>query len=284
MPPSAPLKSKTDEKDIELLDYSSAINQLNVTAKKELEETRNQINTANYQLAMLRDKIIKDSNDLESFKRSEKLKFINEFTKRQNDIIAKQNQINMEVQQQERITADLRTQQTRFEGLRTEQIKLKEDLVKLEGRKIEIEDSAKQVEARRSEVLSTQNQATMALAKSSEESEKTRQDNIRLVSLNDELNKREKKLEEDIKNSKDLKDFVEPKIRAIREEQEALDRAKYENTELISKLQQTILEEKILLQSVMDRKLAVERSESELLSKKEEFSRQQLLSNGIVSK
>lgn len=272
------LKSKPDEKDVELLDYSGAINQLNVMSKKELEETKNQISSANYQLAMVRDKIIKDTNELESWKRAEKLKFTNDVTKRQNDIIAKQNAINMEVQQQERITADLRTQQTRFEGLRNEQIKLKEELVKLEGKKIEIADISKQLEARRSEILSTQNQSAMALAKAEEETEKNKQENIRLVSLNDEINKREKKLEEDIKNYQELKEFVEPKIIAIREEQESLDRTKNETNEKIAQLQQTIQEEKILLQSVMDRKLAVERSESELISQKEEFSRHQLLS------
>lgn len=275
-----PLKSKPDEKDIELLDYSGAINQLNVMAKKDLEETKNQINRANYQLAMLRDKIIKDSNEIESWKRSEKLKFTNELNQRQNDIIARQNEINIHVQQQEKITADLHTQHQRYESLNQDRIKLKEELVKLEGKKIEVADMIKQAEARKSEVIASQNQGAMALAKASEESEKNRQENIRLVSLNDSLTKRENKLLEDIKNYENLKEFVEPKIRAIKDEQESLDRAKLENTERIAQLQQTMQDEKILLQSVIDRKSAVEKAESDLISKKEEFNRQQILVSG----
>lgn len=275
-----PLKSKPDEKDVELLDYSGAINQLNVIAKKDLEETKNQINTANYQLAMVRDKIIKDTNELESWKRSEKLKFTNDITQRQNEIIARQNQINMEVQQQERITADLRTQQTRFETLNQERIKLKEDLVKLEGKKIEIADMFKQAESMQSSIIASQNQGSMALAKASEEEEKNKQENIRLVAMNDQLEKRAKVVLEEEKSVNDLKDFVEPKIRAIKDEQEALDRAKVENSERIAELQQTIQDEKILLQSIMDRKSAVEKAESDLIFKKEEFNRQQLLSQG----
>ncbi len=269
---------KSDEKDVNMFNYNEISGELRDRLKKDLEEIKNQINVANYDLAMLRDKKIKDSNELESWKRAERLKYTNDFNQRQNEIIANQNRINMEVQQQGQITADLRVQQTRFEGLRAEQIKLKEELVKLEGKKIEVADMLKQAEARHSDVLNAQNQGAMALAKAAEETEKNNQENIRLVNMNDQIERRAKQIEEDIKNSKDLKDFVEPKIRAIREEQEALDRAKIENTERIAQLQQTMNDEKILLQSVMDRKAAVEKAESELISKQNEFNRQQLLS------
>jgi chromosome segregation ATPase len=284
MPPQTVLKSKPDEKDIELLDYSGAINQLNVIAKKELEDTRNQINTENYNLAMLRDRIVKQTNEFESWKRAERLKFQNEFSQRQNDIIAKQNRINDEVLQQERITIDLRTQQQRFEFLKDEQNKLKEALVKLEGRKIEVQDMATQVESQRSSVLTMQNQASMVSAKASEELEKTRQENIRLVALNDSLSKREKQLEEDIKNSKELKDFVEPKIRDIKIQQENLDNSINQNTETIARLQQTMQDEKILLQSILDKKAQLEKDTASFLSQKTEFERQRLLDTKPVVK
>lgn len=274
------LKSNPDEKDIELLDYSGAINQLNVVAKRDLEETKNQINTANYELAMVRNKIIKDTNDLESWKRAERLKFTNDVNQRQNDIIAKQNRINNEVQQQERISLDLRTQIAKFETINQDRIRLKEDLVKVEGRKIEVADMLKQAESMKSSVLAAQNQGAMALAQASEEKEKNKQENIRLVTLNDQLEKRARKIEEDEKSLSELREFVEPKLRAIRDEQEALDRSKIESVEKIAQLQQTMQDEKILLQSVIDRKVAVEKAERDLLSKKEEFSRQQLLSEG----
>lgn len=278
MPPSTPLKSKPDEKDIELLDYSGAINQLNVVAKKELEDTKNQTILANTQLAMLKNKIINDTNEFERWKRSENLKHTNELSKIKNDIIAKQNEINLHVQQQERITADLHTQQTKFEGLNSERIKIKEELVKLEGKKIELDDLAKQLESQRSSILSAQNQGAMALAKASEESENNKQENIRLVQLNDQLEKRAKKIEEDEKNLSTLREFVEPKLKAIKDEQESLDRAKIENTETIAKLQQTMQEEKILLQSVLDKKAQLEKDTKDLLSQKEEFLRTKTLS------
>lgn len=278
MPPSTPLKSKPDEKDIELLDYSGAINQLNVVAKKELEDTKNQIILANTQLAMLKNKTITDTNELERWKRSETLKHTNELSKIKNDIIAKQNEINLHVQQQERITADLHTQQTRFEGLNAERIKIKEELVRLERKRIELDDLAKQIESQRSSVLSAQNQGAMALAQASEEAEKNKQENIRLVQVNDQLEKRSKKIEEDEKSLSTLKEFVEPKLRAIKDEQESLDRAKIDNTKTISELQQTMQEEKILLQSVLDKKAQLEKDTRDFLSQKEEFLRKTTLS------
>ncbi len=284
MPPQTVLKSKPDEKDVELLDYSSAINQLNVVAKKDLEETKNQISLANYQLAMLRDKIIKDTNDLESFKRAEKLKFNNENIKFQNEIIVNKNKINSEVLQQERIIADLRTQQTKFEGLAQERIKIKEELMRLEARKLEAEDLFKQAEAMKASVLTSQNQASMGLAKSQEETEKNKQENIRLVALNDTLARVQKKLDEDVKNFNDLKEFVEPKLRAIKDEQAALERAKVENNERIAQLQQTMQDEKILLQSVLDKKAQLEKEMSLFQSQKEEFNRQQILATPTVVK
>ena len=274
-----PLKS--DEKDVSIISYNEISTELRERLKKDLEDIKNQINLANYDLAMLRDRKIKENNDLESWKRAERLRYTNEFTQKQNDIIANQNRINMEVQQQERITGDLRTQQTKFEGLRAEQIKLKEELVKLEGKKIEVADMLKQAEVRLTESLNSQNQGSMALAKAAEEAEKTKQENIRLEALNDSLSKREKKLEEDIKNAQDLKDFVEPKIRDIKIQQEHLDASIMQNTAEIARLQQTMNDEKILLQSIMDRKAAVEKAESELISKKQEFDREQLLSKGV---
>lgn len=277
MPPTQ-LKSKPDEKDIELLDYSGAINQLNVIAKKELEDTKNQLNTLNYEIAMLRNKKIKEEQDLESWKRSERLKYTNDFNARQNDIIANQNRINTEVQQQERITADLRTQQTKFETLNKERLALKEELVKLEGKKIEVSDMLRQAENMKSSVLTAQNQGSMALAKASEEAEKNKQENIRLVQLNDQLEKRASKIDEDNKNLEILREFVEPKLRTIKDEQEALDRAKLENMETIAKLNQTMQDEKILLQSIMDKKAQLDKETSDFLSAKQEFERQQVLS------
>lgn len=277
-----PLKAQPDEKDVALLDYSAAINQLNVVAKKDLEETKNQISLANYQLAMLRDKIIKDNNDLESWKRAEKLKFTNETTKVQNEIIANKNRINNEVLQQERITIDLRTQQTKFEGLNQERIKLKEDLMKLEARKLEADDLFKQAEGMKASVLTSQNQTSIAIAKAAEDTEKTRQENIRLVALNDMLSRVQTKLDEDTKNFNDLREFVEPKLRAIKDEQASLDRAKVENDERIALLQQTMQDEKILLQSVLDKKAQLEKDTSNFISQKEEFSRTQLLSAASV--
>ncbi len=278
MPPSTPLKSKPDEKDIELLDYSGAINQLNVVAKKELEDTKNQIILANTQLAMLKQSILNQTTEFERWKRSETLKHTNELSQIKNDIISKQNSINIHYQQQERITADLQTQHQRFEGLNAERIKLKEELVKFEGKKIELADMAKQIESQRSSVLSSQNQGAMALAKAEEEEEKNKQENIRLVQLNDQLEKRAKKIEENEKNISNLKEFVEPKLRAIKDEQESLDRSKIENTEAIAKLQQTMQDEKILLQSVLDKKAQLEKDTKDLLSQKEEFLRTKTLS------
>lgn len=283
MPPSTPLKTNNNEKDVELFEYNGAINQLITIAKKELEDVKNQINTENYNLAMLRDKRNKDSQELESFKRAEKLKFTNDLTTRQNDIIANQNRINMEVLQQERITADLRTQQTKFETLNQERIALKEELVKLEGKKIEIADMFKQAESMKSSVLASQNQGNMALQKASEEAEKNKQENIRLVQLNDQLEKRAKQIEEDAKNLETLKEFVEPKIRAIKDEQEALDKAKIENLEYIAKLNQTMQDEKILLQSVLDKKAQLEKDMSSFVSQKQEFERTQLLSPKVAN-
>lgn len=273
-----PLRGTAEEKNSTLLDYGQTVDQLVEYKKKELEEVLNKINLANHQLAMLRDKIIKDSNEFESWKRSEKLKLSNDLNQRQNEIIANQNRINNEVQQQERITSDLRIQQDKFETLNQERIYLKEQLVKLEGKKIELADLEKQIESQRSSVLATQNQGSMALAKSSEEAEKNKQENIRLVNLNDDLTKRENKLLEDNKNLQSLKDFVEPKLRTIKDEQEAIDRDKKDNIEKIADLQQKISDEKILLQSVIDKKSQLDKDTKDFLSQKEEFQRQQILS------
>lgn len=278
MPPSVPLKSKPDEKDIELLDYSGAINQLVINSKKELEEVRNQINTANFNLSQLRDKTIKDTNELERWKREEKLKYTNELTKRQNEVIANQNRINLEVQQQERITSDLRTQQSKFDTLNQERIALKEEMMKLESRKIELADMMKQIEARNSESISLQNQGSMALAKAAEQEQRNTQENIRLVNMNDQLEKRSKDIEEQIKSHTNLKDFVEPKLRSIREEQEALDIAKNENEERISKLQSIMQEEKIMLQSITDKRIQLDKDINSFTSQKQEFERSQALS------
>lgn len=267
-----------DERDVGLLDYSNALNQLVAIGKKDLEEIKSQINSANYQLSTVKDKIFKDTTEFESWKRDEKLKFTNDMNKRQNEIIANQNRINNEVQQQERITSDLRLQQTKFETLNQERIAFKEELVKLEGKKIEIEDRIKQAEALFSSATNAQNQGAMALSKAAEETEKTRLKNIELVIMNDQLEKRAKKIEEDSKNLEDLKEFVEPKLRAIKDEQESLDKTKTEIAEKSNKLQQTIADERILFQSLVDKKSQLDKDTSAFLSQKDEFSRQQMLS------
>lgn len=278
MPPSntPTLKAKPDEKDVELLDYSTAINQLNVIAKKELEETKNQITVENYNLAMLRDRRQKESSDLESWKRAEKLKFTNDLTLRQNEIIANQNRINGEVLQQERITADLRTAQTKFETLNQDRLKLKEDMVKIEGKKIEVSDMLKQAESRHAQVLSAQNQGAMALARAEEETQKNKQENIRLVALNDMLTRQQNKLTEDMNSFAELRDFVEPKLRAIKDQQDALDTAQNANMETIGKLQQTMQEEKILLQSVNDKRAKLE-ADMKIFDEKKQDSLRELL-------
>lgn len=270
--------SSSNEQDVSLIDYNGAVNQLIVIAKKELEDIKHQINTANYNLAMIKDKTIKDTNELSRWKIAERQKFTDEMSSIQNDIIFKQNIINDEVIQQQRITQDLRTQQERFESLKQDQLKLKEELVKLEGKKIEVENLHKQAEVIRDAAISSQNQGSIALAKSSEETEKNRQENIRLSALNDSLTHRENKLLEDMKTHQTLKEFVEPKIISIQEQQESLERAKSENQSEISRLNQLVSDEKILLASIQDKKSQLEKDIKTFNSEKEEFQRQQTLS------
>lgn len=272
-----------DERNVDLLDYSGAVNQLRDIAKRELEDVRNQILLENSNLSQLRDRIIKGQNDFESWKRQEASKFNNEMNKVKNDIFAKQNEINIHVEQQQRITTDLQTQQQRFENLNVERIALKEEYVKLEGKKISIQDMLKEAEKIKSESLNQSNNVSAVHQKALEIQEKNKQENIRLVNLNDALEQTRKKIEEDTKSLQELKEFVDPKIRSIKDEQDFLDRSKQENQDRIDEINRKINEEKVLLQSVQDKKMQFDKEYKDFLSQREEFSRQQTLSKPLVA-
>jgi hypothetical protein len=277
MPPSTALKSKPDENDVTLIDYNGAIQQLIAQSKKELEDIKNQILLENVNSVKLKEKFLKDTQEFERWKRSEEQKFKNLLAEKTNEIIKNKNEIDIHVQQQRQITADLNLQHQKFEGLNAERVKLKEELVRVEGMRIQAIDMIKQAETQRAEVLTQQNNANMALIKAKEIEEIAHQENIRLTNLNDALESRAREIEQKAKDLGNLKEFVEPKLRTITEQQEALEEAKKENDERIAQLQAKIEEEKILFKSVMDKKSEVEKQEKELLSKKEEFGRQQLL-------
>ena len=269
--------SAKDERDVSLLNNSSAVSQLNIIAKRELEDTQNKVLLEQANLSQLRERMIKGQNDFESWKKQETQKFNTEMNKVRNYIIAKQNEINLHVQQQGRITEDLHFQQKRFEGLRLQEMALKEELVKLEGQKIQVKDMIKQAEDMKSQALNEINNVNALRQESLNMQEKNKQENIRLSNLNDALEQRGKKIEEDTKNLTGLREFVEPKIRAIKDEQESLDKAKQENQNVIDELNRKISEEKILLQSVLDKKSELDKDMKAFISQKEEFNRQQLL-------
>jgi chromosome segregation ATPase len=274
------LKSKSDEKDVELLDYIGAINQLVSIAKKDLEDVKNQILLENVNLMNLKERIIKQTNEFERWKKGEEQKFKDEMNTVRNDILAKQNMVNQHVQQQERITQDLNSQHQRFESLNADKLKLKEELVKIEGQKIQAQDMINDAVRQLSESKSAQNQANMLYQEALAIQEKNKQENIRLSNLNGSLESRAVQIEESAKNLANLKEFVEPKLRSIKEEQDFLNEAKEHNQTKINELLAKIDEEKIILKSLVDRKAEVEKAEKELESKKEEFSRQQILNPG----
>jgi chromosome segregation ATPase len=271
------LKSKSDEQNVQLLDYSNTVNQLIDYAKKDLDNINHQIILANTTLVQLKDKAIKESNELERWKSQEKQKFNDEINKVRNDILAKQNTINLHVQQQELITRDLQNQQQKFEGLNADRIRIKEELIKIEGKKIEAQNLIKQAEDIKSEALNSRNQASMLHHEALNIQEKNKQENIRLVNLNDSIEKTRKKVEEDTKNLEGLREFVGPKLVTIKDEKDSIEKLKKENEVKVEELNRKIQEDKILLQSVLDKKSDVERLEKEFLSKKEEFQRTQLL-------
>jgi chromosome segregation ATPase len=274
-----PLK---DERSTGLIDYSGAVDKLNIIAKKELEEVQNQVLLENVNLSQLRQKIIQMQNEFQSWKKSETTKFNNEMNTIKNDILARQNEINLHVQQQSRITSDLQTQQTKFEGLNAERIKLKDEMVRLEGLKIQAQDMIKEAERIKAEALTEKNNITQMHLESLEGAERNKQENIRLVNLNDAIEKSRKEIEDKIKTHIDLKEYVEPKLRAIQEEKEALENAKEENQNVIDELNRKISEEKILFQSVVDKKEQLEKDLKAFESQKQEFAREKLLSPNKV--
>jgi len=270
-----------DEKDVGLLDYSASINQLNAIAKKELEDTQHKTMLENANLAVLKDKIIRMTNDFEAWKKQETAKFNKEMNQIRNDMIAKQNEVNMHLQQQQRITIDLQTQQGRFEGLQAERVALKEEMVKVEGQKIQASDMIKMAENLKAEALTLQN-VGLGLKKEAEDiQEKNKQENIRLSNLSSSIDEKVKATAEEFKRLTDLKEFVEPKIRTIQEQTDALEKAKVSNQEIIDELNRKIAEEKILLQSVLDKKAQLEKDTKALESDKQEFQRAKLLGKGV---
>lgn len=270
-----------DEKDVGLLDYSASINQLNAIAKKELEDTQHKTMLENANLAVLKDKIIRMTNDFEAWKKQETAKFNKEMNQIRNDMIAKQNEVNMHLQQQQRITIDLQTQQGRFEGLQAERVALKEEMVKVEGQKIQAADMIKMAENLKAEALTLQN-VGLGLKKEAEDiQEKNKQENIRLSNLSSSIDEKVKATAEEFKRLTDLKEFVEPKIRTIQEQTDALEKAKVSNQEIIDELNRKIAEEKILLQSVLDKKAQLEKDTKALESDKQEFQRAKLLGKGV---
>lgn len=269
-----------DERNTSLIDYGEAANNLIVIIKKELEDVQNKVLIENSNLSQLKQRQIEMANAFESWKKAETSKFTNEMNKVRNDILAKQNEINLHVQQQGRITTDLQTQQQKFEGLHAERIKIKEDMVKIEGQKIQVQDSIKEAERIKADALSNRNEISAMHQQALEIQEKNKQENIRLVNMNDGLEKTRKEIDEKVKSFSELKEFVEPKLRAIQEQTEALEEAKEKNQKVIDDLNRKVNEEKILLQSVLDKKSELDKAEKLLASKQEDFNRQQILSKG----
>lgn len=266
------------EQDVPMFEYNSAVNELVKISKENKERIDHEVVLAKSNLSQLRQEHIRLQGEFNQWKMGEEQKFKNDLSKRHNQLIDQENKMNLLHKDLIQREIDFRIKEERMMKVEEDRIKIGNDRIEVEKMRVNANNLMAEADRKMSEASSAMAQANIRIAASNELDKKN---NIR----NQELCVKDDKLKFDLKNIDmernhliELKEFVEPKIKHIKEMEDNINASKKEidikHQEVISKSE----ENTIALKALADRKNKLDAREIEIRNQEEELRKRIILS------
>lgn len=270
-------KELVKEQEVNMFEYNSTVQELVKITKAEKEKLDHEIVLAKGRLSQLRQEHIRLQGEFNQWKMSEEQKFKNDLSKRHNQLIDQENKMNILHKDMQQRSMDLNVKEERVMKVEEERTKLGNDRVEIEKMRVNANNLMADADRKIGEAHSIMAQANIRLEQATKIESKH---NIR----NQELTVREDKLAFDLKNIdmernhlSELKEFVEPKINEIKKIEDSTLAAKKEMDDKHQDIINKTEENKIVMRSLEDKKLSLDKREREIRSREEEINRKILI-------
>lgn len=273
------LEKKLDkEQEVPMFEYNEVMTQLATISKKNKEDLDHQVVLATSNLTQLRQEHIRLKGEFNQWKMAEEQKFKNDLSKRHNQLIDQENKMNIFHRDLEQRRADLIVKEERYMNVEKDRNEIGNARVEIEKMRVNALNLMAEADRKLSESKSAMSQSNIKIEESKKLDEKN---NVR----NQELCTREDKLVFDLKNIDmernhliELKEFVEPKIKEIKEIEDNISNARKEidikHQEIINKEDEV----KVNLKALEDKKNKLDIKEKELNAKEEELRKKLIIS------
>lgn len=272
---------KTDlqkEQDVPMFEYNSAVKELVQISKDNKERIDHEVVIAKSNLSQLRQEHIRLQGEFNQWKMGEEQKFKNELSKRHNQLIDQENKMNILHRDLIQRDMDFKVKEERMMKVEEDRVKIGNDRVEVEKMRVNASLLMAEADRKLSEANSAMSQANIRIEQSKNLDNKN---NIR----NQELSVREDRLKFDLKNIEmernhliELKEFVEPKIKEIKEIEDNILASRKEievkHQEIINKSEENV----ISVKSLEDKKSKLDSRELEIKKKEEELRKKIVLS------
>lgn len=270
-------KRLQQEQTVPMFEYQSMTQELMKRIQAEKEKLNHEIVIAKSNLSQLRQEHVRLQGEFSQWKMGEEQKFKNELSKRHNQLIDQENKMSILHRDLIQRDKDFKVKEERMMKVEEDRIKIGNDRVEVEKMRVQAHNLMAEADRKMSEASSAMSQASIRIEQS------VNLDNKNLV-RNQELTVREDKLIFDMQNIgvekrhlTELKSFVEPKIKEIKEIEDNINAAR---KEIESKHQEVINrseENTIGLKALEDKKNKLMTREKEFLSKEEDLRRKFVL-------
>lgn len=262
-----------------MFQYNDAVKQLIAIAKKEKETLDHEIVLAKARLSEIKENNIKLQSEFSQWRISEEQKFKNDLSKRHNQLIDQENKMNLLVKDLEQRRADLLVKEERYLSVEKDKREMGNARVEIEKMRTNAMNLMAEADRKLSEAKSAMTQANARIEESKKLDEKNNIRNQEFVAREDKLKFDLKNLEMERNHLVELKEFVEPKIKEIKEIEDNILAARKEveikHQEIVNKEE----ENKIALKAMEDKKAKLDRQEQELKAKEDDLRRKTLLLN-----
>ncbi len=270
-------KKLVKEQEIPMFQLNDAVNQLIAISKKEKETLDHEIVLAKSRLAEIKTNNIKLQSEFSQWKISEEQKFKNDLSKRHNQLIDQENKMNLLLKDLEQRRADLLVKEERYLSVEKDRREIGNSRVEIEKMRTNAINLMSEADRRLSEAKSVIAQSNSKIEEAKKLDDKNNIRNQEFSSREDKINFELKNLDMERNHLIELKEFVEPKIREIKEIEDNINSARKEveikHQEVINKEE----ENKIALKAMEDKKDKLDRQEKEIRSKEDELKRNLLL-------
>lgn len=270
-------KKLQDEKDVPMFQYNSTLAELNKITKDEKAKLDQQIVIAKSNLSQLRQEHIRLQGEFNQWKMGEEQKFKNDLSKRHNQLIDQENKMNMFHKDIEQRKADLVVKEERYINIDKDRNAIGNARVEVEKMRVAAMLLMDEASRKMSEASSATTQSSLQIEQSKKLDQKNDLRNQQLCVREDQLKFDLKNLEMERNHLIELRDFVEPKIKNIKEIEDNILEARkeidFKHQDVLNKSE----ENKIIIKSLEDRKIQLDRREMEIRSKEDEVKRKILI-------